>query len=486
VVSGGLVVSAVALAACSTEVDLPRFNDVQTAPAPIRTSARAVVRVATAGEMATGWFVSPQGLLVTNNHVLGETICPIEGCGVAVTVMYQRGEPVPRPLNLYAVPVAVAPGLDFALVQLTYDQGGAPFLSPDYLVIDPLDAATLVGRHVTVVGHPEGHLKQWTDGVVTDVRGSWIIDTAFVLPGDSGSPMLEDDGRVVGLIHRSPSAADLIASHDVNVYSIGTATAPIEAAMSAPLPSSVISVKMPLTEAELVAKDRIFLNSRQVAAIVTDGSSSVSTSVLQVLGHACDAALARPEFTSPDDLSAALLPCTHAVSWIDCRADHPSTPYPTECPSGSDAVAWENRFIQINQEWLAMNGQMDLNGISFDIARLASSKSAGIAAGRQTLAAALASANPWLDFSLANYLAAFDIPTYGGVDLASYVRGYAKVLHYELQARDIASAAGWLYDDHLLDRSTLSSILGALESDGSVSVGDKLYIEDLRYQLGVL
>ena len=66
------------------------------------------------------------------------------------------------------------------------------------------------------------------------------------------------------------------------------------------------------------------------------------------------------------------------------------------------------------------------------------------------------------------------------------MRGYTRVLHYELQARDIASAAGWLYDDHVFDRNTLSSILGALASDGSVAVGDQLYIEDLRYQLGVL
>ena len=129
---------------------------------------------------------------------------------------------------------------------------------------------------------------------------------------------------------------------------------------------------------------------------------------------------------------------------------------------------------------------MDLNGVSFDIARLASSKSNGIVAGRQTLAEAIATVNPWLDFSLATYLAAFGIPSYGGVDLASYVRGYGKVLHYELQARDVASAAGWLYDDHILDRNGLSAILGALASDGSVAVGDHLYIEDLRYQLGVL
>lgn len=484
----GLSLLPCVIAACASEADLPRFNDVQSAPPAIRNSARAVVRVRTAGEQATAWFASPSGLMVTNNHVLGETVCPLEGCAVSVNEMYQRGERVTPALTLYAVPIAIDAGLDLAVVQLSYEPGGTPFASPDYLTIDPQDGASLIGHHVTVVGHPEGHLKKWTDGVVTDLSGDWMTETAFALPGDSGSPILEDDGRVVGLVHRAPATEDLIAAHDVNVYSIGTPAALLAAAMAAPLPSGVVSVKAPLTEAQLVQEDLVFLNANTRAATIlaADGTVSPETDVLGALGRACDLGLARVDYTSIEDLGSALLPCAHAALWIDCRADRSATPFATVCPSPIDAGAWLSRFAQANDRQVALTGQLNLDAVSFDVAHLAASKSDGIASGGANLLATVAARHPWLDFSLAQYLAAFDITSYQATDLVPYVRSYGSVLYYELQARAIANTAGWLYDDLALDRDAFAAVLRGLAGDSNVDVGGKLYAEDLQYQFGVL
>jgi len=70
---------------------LPAFYDVRTAPPPIQTAAEAVVRVHTAGEYGTGAFVSPTGLLLTNDQLpesptgvmrqAGMTVTPIDAVG---------------------------------------------------------------------------------------------------------------------------------------------------------------------------------------------------------------------------------------------------------------------------------------------------------------------------------------------------------------------------------------------------------------------
>lgn len=62
-----------------------------------------------------------------------------------------------------------------------------------------------------------------------------LISTAYVLPGDSGSPVLNDEGEIVGLLHRSPSLQDSFTSQGVNTESIATASANIVAALNTPL-----------------------------------------------------------------------------------------------------------------------------------------------------------------------------------------------------------------------------------------------------------
>jgi len=478
------------LAACSKGpaagdgADLPSFNDVVTAPAPIQTAARAVVRVSTADEVATGSFVSDSGLLLTNDHVLGDGVCPLEGCYVQLTLMEQRGQPRQAPKIFFAVPVSVDVGLDLALVQLYVSPGGPKVLTSDHLTFRSETPASLLGMHVTVVGHPEGHLKKWTDGVVAYWSGSWFQSTAYILPGDSGSPALDDDGKIVGIVHRGPTGEDLFTSDGANVYSIGTASESIMKAMSAPsLPPVMISTAAATTAGDAVANDLVYLNAR--VPTVTVGSAPAA--VLAVLGDACDAALAPQDFRSPDDLDAALTPCYDAMTWIECRVDAGPLSYGAVCPSAPDAVAWAGRFQAMNQRWRDMNGRLDLSPISFGLAHLAGSLSAGYTAGAQGLAQALALApQPALDFKLAYYLAAFRVPSYAGESVAAHVAGYRTVPHYELEATYIASATTWLYGSGAMPRTQMLGILAALAADPQVSVGTRLFVEDVQYGYGAL
>jgi hypothetical protein len=441
-----------------------------------------VVRIHTAGEYGTGSFISPTGLLLTNNHVLGDTVCPIEGCSIQLSFNFQRGQSFLPFSTVYAVPVAVDVGLDMAVVQIHTSTADSPNLStPNFLTLVAHDPSSLVGTRITIVGHPESRLKKWTSGEVVDAFGNWFSSTAYILPGDSGSPVLDDGGNLVGIIHRAPTGEDLISSDGVNVMAIGTASAPLQTAMAVgALPAAMISVAAPTTADAVVASDFVYLN----AGAATAGVNGVASDVLSLLGCACDTALARTSFASPDDLTAALQPCNDALTWIECRADESPAPYGTVCPS-EDTAVWTGRFQKMNDLWVAMNGNTDLSPVTFGVAQLAPDRANGTAQGSANLQAALAAVgDPGLDFGLANYLAAFDVTSYAGTDTLTWLRAYRRAPGYQDFGTSIASGYLWWWDNGVIDQDEVFATLNSLLQDPTVSIGAKLYADEVLYEAG--
>ncbi len=467
--------------ASSSGAALPSFSDLSTAPMPIQRAARAVVRTHTADQFATGSFLSATGLLMTNNHVLGTTVCPTEGCSLELTFLYQRGEAYEPPRTLFAVPVAVDVGLDMVVAQVYESKGGAMLSTPDYLTLVPEDASSLINTHVTVVGHPDGALKKWSAGQAYLSNGDWIYTTAYVLPGNSGSPLLNDEGQMVGILHRGTTDEGLYAPDGVDIYSIGTPSGLLSAAMSAPLPASMVTTTAVTTDAAVVAFDLVYLNG---GASMYESSSSKTSSVLSALGTACDSALATTAYASPEALTAALQPCVDAMSWIECRTDAPSVGFATECPSASDATKWAARFQSANRAFVALNGQPDLILVSYGIAILAPDMAAGQTNAASSLVAALDAASHPLDPYAAEYLANYGVTSYQGTELLSYVQGYPSIPGYDRNAADIADAALGLLDQGAMTSDEAMELFTALATDGTVDVDDKLYIEKLQYNLG--
>ncbi len=490
-------------------ITLPSFQDVTSAPAAIQRAAEAVVRIETMDGLATGSFISASGLLMTNNHVLGTEICPLEGCYASITFDYQRGKKPSDSQLVFVKPIAVSVGLDMAVVQVYASQGGAVLATPSFLTIESHDTASLMKMHVNLVGHPEGHLKKWTTGEVVDSEGDWVVSSAFILPGNSGSPILSDAGALVGIVHRGPTGEDFFTANGVVTYSVGTPSALLQAAMQAqpPLPPEMISVAAPATHDAIVANDLVYLNARvssvalaSAGAGAADGGvdgggadtgaggapTGAMTTVLAELGTACDAALAVHDYATPEDLDGAIVPCGDALSWIECRAEHLTSPTGTVCPGGSDAAAWLQRFTQVNAATVALNDQASLSFVSFGAAQLTGNDAAGTTAGAAGLQQALKAISAPLDPDVANYLAAFDVSSYGGVQIASYVSGYTSIPDYAISAGEVASSALWLYTDNLLGNDAALGIVEALYADPSVDLGTKLYVEDIEYQAGVI
>lgn len=136
----------------------------------------------------TGFFVDPEGLIVTNRHV-------IEGGSRVRAVLANR-----QKLDVTGV-VATDEVNDLAIVKV--DSGPYPALALG-------DSAGIeAGLKIVVLGSPLGLAGSLTEGIVSAVRSGenlpeWHqapvlqIDAA-VSPGSSGSPVMNLEGEVVGV-----------------------------------------------------------------------------------------------------------------------------------------------------------------------------------------------------------------------------------------------------------------------------------------------
>jgi serine protease Do len=134
--------------------------------------------------IGSGFFVDPQGHLITNLHVIK---------GVArAEVKLPKGE-------IYPLTEMVAADDKADLVKLVVKLPGG---SPHYLAVS--SARPEVGEHVVVLGSPLGLERTVTDGMVSAIRtikdrGEFLQISAPISPGSSGGPVVNMRGQVIGI-----------------------------------------------------------------------------------------------------------------------------------------------------------------------------------------------------------------------------------------------------------------------------------------------
>jgi WD40 repeat protein len=131
-------------------------------------------------ELGTGFFISPDGLVVTNFHV-------IRSAASLAAVNYNGA------LFLFEKIVAEPTGVDLAIVK--FRAKDVPFLS----LGDSTDKVE--GEKVIVIGNPAGFLGTVSEGIISGFRGnrSRIQITAPISHGSSGSPVMDENGQVIGV-----------------------------------------------------------------------------------------------------------------------------------------------------------------------------------------------------------------------------------------------------------------------------------------------
>jgi TPR repeat protein len=166
-----------------TRADAPKSATSPTggAPGPTSSSSKSM-KLASVG---TGFYISSTGNILTNNHV-------VEGCGEIR---------VPAENNIVGKLVVADQANDLALVKLEVTgKYGVQFLSADDLK---------QGEEIFVFGFPlDGYLPSAgniTPGIISALAGpgnnsSLVQITAPVQPGNSGGPLLNKKGNVVGVV----------------------------------------------------------------------------------------------------------------------------------------------------------------------------------------------------------------------------------------------------------------------------------------------
>lgn len=141
-----------------------------------------VVGIQHGGGSGSGFFVHPDGIIVSNRHVVGYER--------TVRVQLVDGR------QLRGRVMRAFPEVDLAFIRV---EGVKP-------VVPPLAPAgsVQVGQAVLVIGHPMGLANTLTRGIISavnrEVMGNVYLQTdAPVNPGNSGGPIFNDYGEVLGV-----------------------------------------------------------------------------------------------------------------------------------------------------------------------------------------------------------------------------------------------------------------------------------------------
>ena len=155
-------------------------------PAIVQKAKPAVVEILTYDQQnkllktGTGFFISPDGELLTNYHVISG--------GSSIMAKTPTG-------SMYFLKSVVA-------ASETNDVATLQFFATDVPCLTLGSSANAVeGQRVLVIGNPEGLEGTVSDGIISAFRAgrTMIQITAPLSPGSSGSPVLDESGNVIGI-----------------------------------------------------------------------------------------------------------------------------------------------------------------------------------------------------------------------------------------------------------------------------------------------
>ena len=163
--------------------------------------SEAIVEIRTPTGLGSGFIISPQGHVVTNDHV-------ITGEHKLTVTVYRQGEDGLDKIQRHDIEiVATDPHGDLALLKI---RGAADESFPSLPLGD--SDAIRQGTIVFAVGSPLGFERSVSQGIVSlrnrAVSGRLLVQsTAQLNPGNSGGPLLDLRGQVVGVNNLKIAAA---------------------------------------------------------------------------------------------------------------------------------------------------------------------------------------------------------------------------------------------------------------------------------------
>lgn len=155
----------------------------------------AIVIVKTPAGLGTGWFCNREGYLITNNHVVaGER-------SITVTMFRKGAEGFGKKVLKKVRIIALNDDIDLALLKVEEE------IDIDYPQLYLGDSTALKsGDPVFAIGNPLGLERSVSPGEVSKASRNmagrlYIQTTAPIAPGNSGGPLFNERGEIVGVVN---------------------------------------------------------------------------------------------------------------------------------------------------------------------------------------------------------------------------------------------------------------------------------------------
>ena len=182
--------------------DVKKFRLYHTAKRPIKSIQElvkelgpAIVVVKTPSGLGTGWFCNQDGYLITNHHVIaGER-------SITVTLFPREGDGFGKKVFKKVRIVALNDDIDLALLKIEEP------IDVSYPQLYLGDSSKLkVGDKSFAIGNPMGLERSTSQGNVSKVARNfagrlYVQTTAPIAPGNSGGPLFNDRGEVIGVVN---------------------------------------------------------------------------------------------------------------------------------------------------------------------------------------------------------------------------------------------------------------------------------------------
>jgi V8-like Glu-specific endopeptidase len=304
------------------------FKDVTKAPKAIQTAAEAVVRVRWRKTSGTGFFANylNETWFITNNHVLGFDSCSKEGCYITVDINFQKDKKY-KSVELLAVPQSANSDLDVSFYKVYKENDKGEFTdewsTSHILNFKITTVESLVNTNAHIVGHPHGSIKKWDSSIIKQNINGFIVTTAASYLGNSGSPLLNNSGEVVGILHSGNFGFGSLTNDDFLLEIYNSPSALILPVLEASIKNdkkgeyfASIDLESINFEMFLLMSD-FFLNNHEIIPVLTDDQNLTEQLILR-----CEEAL--DNWTSGDQSSflQQIESCDIASDWFKCDQPH--------------------------------------------------------------------------------------------------------------------------------------------------------------------
>jgi V8-like Glu-specific endopeptidase len=451
----------------------------------------------------TGSFVSYSGktYVMTNNHIVGPGNCALSGCYVEAFFNLEAGKQVKKTV-LFLTPVATDQDIDvsFFEFQEALDDGTLmPFQAESTLSFKKLEKPRdLLKSKVYVVGHPRLGLKKFSVGNIIRLENGHIVVSAFTLPGNSGSPILTEDGNILGIHHSSVKRNDNITKvsslHEGKASSVFSLEIVLKNSIESNLSTKdqFVSIHQKFSYSRAKKITPVFLATRVVP--VLDSGKSFFNELYQECRDSINLSA-----TSAATFATSHEACTIARSWLGCQnletratsaftlsnaktVDHPDfIETGSWCPSSEIRRDWSRLFIQIGHKYETFVGQSSIPWSADAIFQGFTDRKRGMKAAFEETKLKIEQRNEPVRFddilSLLRYSEFEGNPSLKKMALVEMVKQYKRLYNYQYEILEIGESVILLVSQGRISRDMGKSIIKQLLSDENITLNAYLVLE---------